>query len=486
MKTAVKDEAAIYLRLSDMRTEDALEGREPELRALAAARGWTVRDENVVIENDLTGNGQASAWKRKAVTTRDGRVELRNDRPGFRRVLRLIAGGCNLVAEDLDRMLRNQRDGADLLDAIQVAGVTAVSVSGNLTLTMGGTEQERSKAWEEINHAAKASADTSRRVRKGRDRWAGKSYQGGRRPFGFRIDEFTREHQRTLSHDEAEAEIIRHAARVLLDPSSGESLKSLARDLRDRGVPTVTGAAWTASTLRDVLAKPVVAGLAVLRGEVIGKAQYCEPILDPDVWQRLVDLFDSRKTGTSPEPKWLVSLIGTCGLCGAPMKCTGSPARRAYVCRDHGHLRRDAVKTDEFISGLVIARLSQPDVVSILLPPPHQGTDATALRDEARKLTERKASLARLVGSGDMDESDYATARRVITDRLARIDAQLAVTDQTDPLAEFRTDPAGVVWESLSVARRRAVVKLLMNITFVPAKRRGYFDPESIRVTPKV
>ena len=45
------------------------------------------------------------------------------------------------------------------------------------------------------------------------------------------------------------------------------SLKAIARDLRERNVPTVTGTAWSAKTLRDVLIKPAVAGLAVQRGE---------------------------------------------------------------------------------------------------------------------------------------------------------------------------------------------------------------------------
>ena len=39
----------------------------------------------------------------------------------------------------------------------------------------------------------------------GRRRWAGRSYQGGRRPFGYQVQEGTEQHQRNLVHDEAEA-----------------------------------------------------------------------------------------------------------------------------------------------------------------------------------------------------------------------------------------------------------------------------------------
>lgn len=78
-------ETDLYLRLSDGRVEEALEGREAKLRAEAARRGWIVR--RVIIENDINGDGTikgASAWKRKRVTLPNGRVAMRVVRPKFR------------------------------------------------------------------------------------------------------------------------------------------------------------------------------------------------------------------------------------------------------------------------------------------------------------------------------------------------------------------------------------------------------------------
>ena len=43
--------------------------------------------------------------------------------------------GINLLAEDLDRMLRQPRDGEDLIDAVELSGVTARSLTGRLSLT---------------------------------------------------------------------------------------------------------------------------------------------------------------------------------------------------------------------------------------------------------------------------------------------------------------------------------------------------------------
>ena len=68
--------------------------------------------------------------------------------------------------------------------------------------------------------AAKSSADTSRRVTAGRERWAGQSYQGGRRPFGFQVAEGTAKSPQDLVIDEDEAEVIRKAAGDILDRGS--------------------------------------------------------------------------------------------------------------------------------------------------------------------------------------------------------------------------------------------------------------------------
>ena len=61
---------------------------------------------------------------------------------------------------------------------------------------------------------------------------------------------------------------MRAAAADLL---RGVSLKAIIRDLRERHVPTVTGAEWNTRTLRDVLLKPTAAGLASRRGELVAR-----------------------------------------------------------------------------------------------------------------------------------------------------------------------------------------------------------------------
>ncbi len=486
--------ADLYLRLSDLRHEQQLDGREDKLRAEAGRLGWAVH--RVIVENDLTpganGNGRsrpASAFKRRKIRLPDGQVELRTVRPGFRSMLDDLADGTvtAVLAEDLDRLLRQPRDGEDLLDAVELSGATARSVSGSLALTSGGTNDERFMARIMAATANKSSADTGRRVAAARQRHAGKSYQGGKRPFGFRPDPDAEQYRKTLIIVEAEAQIIRRAAADILD--NGVGLKPIAADLRDRGVPTVTGAAWTPSTLRDVLIKPANAGLTVdpVTGELIGAPW--PHILDRDVWERLRDTLTDpgRKTSPGNEPRWLVSKTARCG-CGSTVRVNGVKAgRAAYVCDSGGHLKRAAHRVDEYVAARMIWRLSQPDADTLLLPPPVPGAvDPAALNTELKELRKRRGEQIDLHATGIITKADLARGMREIDDRTAAIKTRLGAARRSDPLADFRGRPADVGWDSLTVARKRAVIRLLADITFAPVAPSGpVFNPDSVLITWK-
>jgi site-specific DNA recombinase len=493
---AARPLADLYLRLSDLRNEQQLDGREAVLRAEAERLGWEVH--RVIVENDETpganGNGRsrpASAFKRTKIRLPSGQVALRTVRPGFRSMLDDLTGRVvtAILAEDLDRLLRQPRDGEDLLDAVEMSGATARSLSGSLTLTEGGTDDQRFMARIMAATANKASADTARRVSNARQRLAGRSYHGGKRPFGHRPDPDAPQYARTLIVVEAEAEVIRQAADAILDKDI--SLKALARKLREDRVPTVTGAAWTPSTLRDVLLKPAVAGLAVdpATRELIGAPW--PHILNRDTWERLrAKLTDPGRT-TSPgnEPRWLVSKIARCG-CGSTVRVNGVRAgRAAYVCDAGGHLKRAAARVDELVERRMIWRLSQPDIQAegLLMPPPVPGAaDPAGLDTELRELGRRRAEQMDLHSDGIITKADLARGMRDISDRTAAIKARLAAARRADPLPEFRDRPADVVWDALPVARKRAVIRLLADITFKPVAPSGpVFNEDSVAITWK-
>lgn len=488
--------ADLYLRLSDP-AEGALDGREAKLRAAAKALGWQVH--RVIIENDLSpakangGQRTASAFKRRRIQLPNGTYALRTVRPGFRSMLADLGAGQvqAVLAEDLDRLLRQPRDNEDLLDAVELAHATVRSISGSITLTAGGTDTERMTARIMAAVANKSSADTARRVSAARDRLATQSWHGGRRPFGYEPDPDAPQYHKRLRQVPAEAAVIRRYAKAVL--ADRISLKGAIAELNDGDVGTVTGAKWSSRTLVGVLTSGVVAGQALHGGEIIGASEAVpEPILHVDTWQALRDKLrdPARRTTTANAPRWLVSCFATCGVCGrvltvggAGRTAKGTKRSPAYVGKVCGHVRRGAVAVDHLVAEAVIGWLEKYADSARLRPAPRAGGNAKALRAEQRRLTRRRDQFRALAASGDMEPADVAAMLRTLGADLERVAVRLAAcADAPDPIEEFRGTNARQVWEGLSLARQRAVVQALVAkvVAERATQRGGGFDPDSI------
>jgi site-specific DNA recombinase len=480
--------ATLYLRLSDFRDDsDGFTGREARLRAEAKRLGWDVA--RVVVENDVTpaANGRArpaSAFKRRKITTPSGRTEWRVYRPGFRSIVDDLAAGRTdaMLCEDLDRAARDPRDLEDLVDAVAASGASARSLSGSLTLTNGGTDSEITMARIMVAMGNKSSRDNARRVAAKRGDLAGAgAYGGGRRPFGYRPDPDAPKYHKTLLVVPAEAGEIGRAADAVM---AGTSLKAVARDWRERHVPTVTGAQWSAETLRDVLMKPALAAL-VPAGGVLVPASW-PAILERETWEALTaKLTDPARTKTTGnEPTHLLSGIARCH-CGAPVKGGGRARTMSYVCTVGNHLRRQAAATDALVLAYVAAYIDR-DAAGLLLPPARPGVDVAALRAESARLAAIAGRQAAMHALGEISDAELRAGSRARKARLDKIAAQLAATTEPDPLGEFRDAPdAAAVLEALPLPRQRVVVRLLVAVTLKRATRRGQgFDPESVEVTP--
>lgn len=485
--------ADLYLRLSDFRADDAdsFGAREARLRAKAAELGWTVG--RVQIENDVAEDGRrkpASAYKR-----RNGRVW----RPGWRTVLADLGTGAAtaVLAEDLDRVARDPRDIEDLIDAIAACGGHARSLSGSLTLTDGGTSDQVAMARVMVTMASKSSADTARRVGDGRERSAlAGSYGGGRRPFGYAADLDAPKGHKTLIIVPAEADIIRRAAAAILAEQGDDrkSLAFLARSLRAGDVPTVTGAGWSAQTLRDVMVKPALAGIAVHTRTGTETAGAWPAILDREEWEavraKLTDPARRTNSANGNAPVWLGSGLYRCGVCGDGTSVSVHGGRDrgqpGYVCVNRSHLRRIAVPADDYVGAHIAARLARPDAADLLLPPDRPGIDTAALRAEQHRLEIIGARQAAMHALGEITDAEMRSGSRIRQARLGEIAAQLSATTAPDPLAEFRGAPDTLaVWKGLTLARQRDVLAVLAVVTLLPSTRRGRgFDPDSVRVEP--
>jgi site-specific DNA recombinase len=487
--------AVVYTRISDARAEvndrtseqgrrrkvtsTGVEDQERRCRELAQRLSWTVS--RVIVENDT------SAFKRRKVTLPDGRREQRTVRPGWRKMLDLLATGRadGLIALDLDRSARDPRDLEDLIDVVESRSprIPVESVTGSLRLA---NDADVTMARVMVAVANKASRDTARRVAAARQRQAVHGrYGGGSRAFGYERD------GKTVCPDEA-AEIVKAAQAIL----AGVSLREVTAGLRRCGLPTVYGGPWHTSTVRGMLLSPRLAGIKAYHGEEVGKAEW-PAILEESTWRGVVAILTdpARRTSppiTSPSPKWLLSLIAKCGVCGQTVSVGGGRKDNpSYVCRGRtSHLRRVARPTEDFVSRVIIARLSQPDAVELLTRQPE--IDTAVLNREVTAARARLDALARMFGNGDIDVRQLQEGTAVAKEDLKRAEDSLAAAAPRDSLAGFAgREDAAQIWAKLDIGRKRTIVKTLVEVTFMPRGRGGrlpgggYFDPTGILITWK-
>jgi hypothetical protein len=141
---------------------------------------------------------------------------------------------------------------------------------------------------------------------------------------------------------------------------------------------------------------------------------------------------------------------------------------------------------DAWVERNVTAYISKfgPD---LLKPEPTEDINADKLREEAKELRKRQNEQLDLHSEGLIDKSQLQRKLREFKERLTIIDAQLAQADKPDPLPEFRHHgPTRRIWASLSLPRKRAIIRQLVEIKMLPTGRRGPgFNPDSVRITDK-
>jgi site-specific DNA recombinase len=462
--------AAIYVRISDDKAEDAagVARQEADCRALAERQGWQVGE--VYVENDT------SAYKRKTVRLPDGSTGLRVVRPAFRKMLDALTSGAldAVVGYDLDRIARDPRDLEDLIDVVESRKIPTRAVTGSLDL---GTDAGITMARVMVAIANKSSRDSSRRIARKHLELAGqgKTGGGGIRSFGYERDGVT--------VNEAEAQAVREIADRLL---AGSSLVGVAQWLNEAGVPTVRGGAWQNRSVHAVVTKPRVAGLRVHRGEVVGKAAW-PPILDQGTWERVLLTLEGRARGHSNRlQRWLSGAL-LCGKCNH--RLSGSQQARGrghrYWCATPrggcGGIAIDAPSAEDTVEAMVLAYLARPDVLSDL-----RSATTTQAGDKARREAQadeqQLRELATLWAVRDITTAEYMAARKEIEARLNQWRGLIRAA-LPGVVRELVSGDVQEIWQRLLPAQRQEVVRVVFpaGIRVQPSQERFQsFDPRRL------
>lgn len=312
----------------------------------------------------------------------------------------------------------------------------------------------------------------------------------GRTPYGYRwVPASERDEKGTrYAIEPQEAENVVH---IFSEFHAGATLGQIGRDLSASGRLTRHGLRWHASTVRRILLNPLYAAL-LPPAQPSGEHSMAAIDLDActsGAWEPLVtrdDVVASRAKLLAVKPKhngtsrrWLLSGIATCAVCDAPVKSSRAinhPTRRkdgtvapaksyhAYRC----HFNRNGDIIDQFVSEVCIQRLSQIDLLN-LFPSQDHKNELSELYVRREALLAERENIFALVGS---DSSRLAAARTQLEIReeaLREIDVLISTRATSHPLSDLWgvTDVRGW-WETSTLARRRAIVQLLMTVAIKP------------------
>lgn len=349
----------IYVRLSEYRPPDADAStddpefsnrrQEADCRRIIEARGGTVH--SVYADVDISG------WAQRKQA--DGSLAPLH-RPQFEKMLEDLRNGVigGVVVWKVDRLCRNRKDFERLWDLVKTRDVQLVSVHEAFdTLTPHGEF-----VFSMMVNVAKLESDTlSLRRRSLLEVQAqnGKAHSGGRRAYGFEKDGSTIRPQ--------EAAVIRWVADQLI---AGTSLRQVCRTLTEQGITHPSGQPWEPSKLSRVLRSPRVAGLRTHNGVIYDGVW--EPILPPELQQRVAEILDSRIVGHPGATNLLAGLL-VCGAkgCGAPLWMRQKTKPR-YGCvsppvgRGCGGVSVDAEWIDALIVRATIKRLLSEGFAAVL------------------------------------------------------------------------------------------------------------------------
>lgn len=459
----MRKSAYIYCRISQDRTGEGLgvDRQERDCRQLAEKLGYDVA--RLFVDNDV------SAYSGKK-------------RPSYMEMLALIEKGAvdAVICWDSDRLHRAPRELENYIDACVAGGVTTHAVkTGEIDLsTASGQAIARTLgAW--ARYESDHKSDRLKRAKQ-QAKEQGK-FHGGPIPYGWDIVD----KRPVINADQAKA--IKLAAGMVLQ---GKSMAAILREMQARGIKTPRGGdKWNHISMRDVLLRPKIAGLAEVDGELVADPGF-PAILTEDEWLgvRAVLSDPSRRVSFDNRNKWLLSGIATCE-CGSTVRVGATKnhkgGRRAvYRCKVEGpgHINRQAEQVDMVVEALMEVLLSQPEASAAAVATTTASNSDLAA--EANGLRARLSEAALMAADGTITMAQLGQITERLRTKLAELESAMA--DQAIAATQTSFDAASE-WSEASLEKKRKLLSQLVNVRLlrVGNSKGRNFDPDSVEVTLK-
>jgi DNA invertase Pin-like site-specific DNA recombinase len=427
----------------------------------------------------------------------------RKPRPQFNALMDAVSRGdveC-VAAWSLDRLTRNARDTLRLMEAGQQHNVTIMLVrDSDLDLASAGGRMTASI----LSSVAQHEIDRKSERQQAAERQAAKAGRrtSGRKPFGYEADGVTVREEEAAAIREACVEVLSGAplSEIAERWNAAGLLSGQAKRATNAEGAKGDPARWTHQTVRHVLTNPRYAGIRTTpvdrpgttrrrQREETGPAEW-PALVDEDTFRAVEALlsFSGRSTGgPGMAGRYLLTGIARCGVCGWPVHGgggeTGRRNYRTYRCSaTNGHISRKAAPIEEFISELLIARLSSPDASNLLATPDDANT--AALRGRAGILRRRLNDLAAEMAddSSTLTVQQLRTATEGIKAKLADVEGRMVDRGRARTLAPLVDAPdVRAAWDELGVPTQRQVVETLVTVRVDPVGRGHWrFNPATV------
>lgn len=439
--------------------------QEQECRAWAEREGWLL--EQAYVDNDVS----ASKYSKKA-------------RPQWQALVAAVECGTVdvIVVWEPSRATRDRRVWATLAATCEDRGVL-IGVNGRvydlddpddafqLDLFFALATRESGATRKRVQRTTRANAAAGRPH--------GKLLYGYRRTYVQTVNGPTLDQQLP---DEEQAPIVREIARRA---AAGEALYGIADDLNRRGIPAPRTKEWEGRTIKRLCTNPAFIGQRVHQGTIVGNASW-PPIIDDATYALCVDRLNdpARRTNTGRGVRHLLTGIAKCGAedCGAGVVVQKNRGHSAYLCRAGFHISRKQDLVDDFVTRVVVARLTRPDLAD-LIAGPEATADVQAARDE---LTIKRARLNAYYDSAAAGEVTPAALARIeqrLLPEIADAERRSRVTPPSPLLSQAAGPAAEATWEGLTIHQRRELVSIMCEVVILPVGRgRRTWDPAKVDV----
>ncbi|MDV8003861.1 recombinase family protein [Rhodococcus sp. IEGM 1318] len=455
--------AIIYTRVSkdSAGTGRSVAEQETECRAVCEREGWPVGE--VLQDNDIG----ASRWSGK-------------DRPAYRRLAEVLRPGDVLVTWEASRAQRDLTAYAELRDLCAALGVLWNYKGRTHDLNVGA---DRFTTGLDALLAEREADEIRDRVLRALEANAAEGKPHGKIAYGYRAVRDPQSGLITAREIDPEAAgwIREMAERVL----QGESLRAILKDVNPRA-----GMKWYSATISKMLRSPTLAGLRTYKGETL--PGNWEPILTMDEHKRLVTVLGDPGRRTSyrgTEPRYLVSGIAVCGVCGGPCYVGMNHKKPTYVCRNGGHVSRMVSDVDPVVIDKMIRIINQQRVNVFLFREDDgegrsTGNESAEWIAKAQLLQGRLDEFSESAATGEISKSEYLKISGSINKQIAEANAKAAETAvNSDPMLELLYREPEEVWESANIDQRRRFIRATVDVRILKTGAGKRFEESSVQVT---